>query len=111
MENKRSWLFLALLALLTAAAVSIVCIETSRGAAPRREAFERLVGGLGLGSDLGGSPCLFSLDPRLEAGCEQDVWPVPGGQAFCRHPGSSVRLNAGVMDRDRNARDEDASMD
>jgi hypothetical protein len=89
-ETRSSGLFFVLLVLLGAAVV--VFVFERKGESHRktqREAFQRLVGGLGFGpaTDLAG--CAFGFDPRLDGSCSEECGPIPGGACFCpRHAGS-----------------------
>ncbi|MGH7162441.1 MAG: hypothetical protein ACREID_03070 [Planctomycetota bacterium] len=47
------------------------------------EAFQRLVGGLGLGPTLDLARCAREFDPRLECACGLRHDPLPAGSMFC----------------------------
>ncbi len=47
------------------------------------EEFQELVGGLGLGTAVGLSPCAGAFDPRVETSCTLRHEPVPCGSPCC----------------------------
>ena len=88
----RSRLLLAAVTFLVLAAGAVVGFDgrlpPRRAAAAER--FQQLVGGLGFGPAVDLSPCTFRFDPRLDASCELDTGPVPGGAFMCPRCGGSV---------------------
>lgn len=91
MESRSAALFLVLL--LLAGASAAVLIAENRAARlheDRTEQFQHLVGGLGFGSAVDLSGCVFAFDPRLDGGCPQPNSPIPGGVCFCPRHGGSI---------------------
>jgi hypothetical protein len=106
MQARAGVLFASLLLLVGAAAAVLIAEERepSLRRAPA-ESFQHLVGGLGFGPSLDLADCAFTLDPRLDAGCDQDRGPIPGGSCYCpRHAGSVLHYPSldppGVEDGD-----------
>ncbi len=82
-------------ALLVAAGACAVAACGGRGAADaeRSAGFQRLAGGLGLGTATDLSACDAAFDARLAPVCEVGLEPLPGGFAFClHHAGPGLRL-------------------
>ncbi|NOT02290.1 MAG: hypothetical protein HOP29_16915 [Phycisphaerales bacterium] len=51
------------------------------GGAPRAggtDAFQQSTCGFGVGASVSPSWCFFTLDPRVERVCENELWPIPG---------------------------------
>ncbi len=77
--------------LLLAAAVALpglACAVLATAKPPARqaadaEAFQRLVGGLGLGPAVDLSRCALEFDPRAGRACALGGEPVPCGSLFC----------------------------
>jgi hypothetical protein len=55
-----------------------------------RDAYQAVTGGLGLGSAVSGAWSFHAFDPRLEASCENELWPIPGLACANPHHGASV---------------------
>ena len=79
--RKRLALLLALAVVLPAAAGALLL--SASPAAGNDEAFQRLVGGLGLGPAVDLSRCAGGFDPRVETSCTFRHEPVPCGSLFC----------------------------
>ena len=80
--------------------------------AARRDEFQSLVGGLGLGSSVDLSECSFSFDPRLRASCPHIEGPIPGGFFLCpKHVGcvTSYRHLLPARNTEADANDHAAS--
>lgn len=90
MEARGRRLFWVLLALAGSAA-SVLALDpgTRANRSAAREAFQRLVGGLGLGLALDLKGCACGFDIRLSGGCGAAVGPLPGGDCFCPRHGVS----------------------
>jgi hypothetical protein len=88
-HRRRHGSFLAVLAVLTAAALAALAVDpwlAVAGDGPSA-AFQRLAGGLGAGPATDLARCGFSFDPRLLPSCPHWLGPLPGGGWFCRcHP-------------------------
>jgi hypothetical protein len=67
----------------TAGAMLAVADRSPSDRETATEEFQRLVGGLGFGPAVDLTRCPFGFDPRLDAGCQQDQGPIPGGVHFC----------------------------
>jgi len=78
-------LLLVSVIVLPALAAALLLGATSGPPAPRpdHEAFQRLVGGLGLGPAVDFSRCASEFDPRVAAACAWRHDPVPCGDFFC----------------------------
>jgi hypothetical protein len=78
--TKHSWLLGCLAGLMGAALLALAVDPwlAARHAAPR-QAFQNLVGGLGMGPATRLSPDMTAFDPRLGAIIDADMSPVPGG--------------------------------
>jgi hypothetical protein len=61
----------------------------SRPSEPR-DAYQAVTGGLGLGSAVSAAWSFHAFDPRLEATCENELWPIPGLACANPHHGASV---------------------
>ena len=89
MQSPGSALFFILLLLVGATGAVLVIENRKPPHQHRAESFQHLVGGLGFGPALDLSGCAFAFDPRLDASCQEDLGPIPGGSWFCpRHAGS-----------------------
>ena len=76
-------LLAATLALPLAACILLVAAGPSSARVAEAEAFERLVGGIGLGPTTDLSRCGAEFDPRTGAACSLRHEPVPCGSRFC----------------------------
>lgn len=82
--RKRQVLLLALVVVLPAAACAVLaCASLAPERAADDEAFQRLVGGLGLGPAVDLSRCAGAFDARMGASCTHRHEPVPCGSLFC----------------------------
>jgi hypothetical protein len=73
--------------------LALTCVEGwLRVRGPGREAleFQRLTGGLGMGSTAALYWDFSTFDPRLEPDCTCSLWPVPGGYLFSPEHRSTV---------------------
>ena len=92
MIDRDSARLLAAISIIAVAAGALL-VAAGRGEASLRRdargaAFERLVGGLGLGADLDLSQCPACFDARASQACGR-IGPLPEGKAYCpRHTGS-----------------------
>jgi hypothetical protein len=50
----------------------------------------RATGGVGLGPAAAADWSFHAYDPRIEATCEAELWPVPGGPCYVPHHGATV---------------------
>jgi len=72
------------------AACALLLLPASPAAEERGAAFQRLVGGLGLGPAVDLSRCAAAFDPRVFAACSWQHEPVPGGSIFCSSHAGAV---------------------
>jgi hypothetical protein len=67
-------------------AVSILAFESGRGSDPssigEMELFQRMVGGLGMGSAAAPAWNLLHYDPRLQAVDDSNLWPIAGSLPY-----------------------------
>lgn len=105
MESRTLALFAGLLLLIGASAAVLIAEDRAgRSHEGRTESFQHLVGGLGYGSAVDLSGCVFAFDPRLDGGCPQPNGPIPGGVCFCpRHGGSILAYPPLMGERDGDA--------
>lgn len=52
--------------------------------------FQKATGGIGLAAAISPAWSFFSVDPRIEAYCENELWPIPGGTCFNPHHGAAI---------------------
>jgi hypothetical protein len=79
-------------ALLVVAAAAVVA-QSGRAddaRAARGAAFQRLVGGLGLGPATDLARCERSFDARIAGACAEGLEPLPGGVVPCGHGGAGA---------------------
>ena len=76
-------LLAAALALPLAAGILLLAAGPSAARVAEADAFERLVGGLGLGPTTALSRCGAEFDPRTGSACSLRHEPVPCGSRFC----------------------------
>jgi hypothetical protein len=79
----RGWL--AILGVAAALALAFTLFDSylpRSGRSADVEAFERLMGGLGMGASCAIYWDFSTFDPRLEPDCTCSLWPVPGGYLF-----------------------------
>jgi hypothetical protein len=83
---RRKALLATVLALACGAAAAVAA-SASRDPdrAALSEAFQRMVGGLGLGPAVDLARCAHDFDPRLDPACPGDFEPLPGAARFCPH--------------------------
>jgi hypothetical protein len=76
-----------LLAATVALALAAGAVLATAAPPPQRvadaEAFQSLVGGLGLGAAVDLSRCAPEFDPRVERACSLRFDPIPCGSSFC----------------------------
>jgi hypothetical protein len=89
MRLSQTTAFLSISACLLAAALCIVAFDLSKGSGENRAArsFQRSVRGLGIGSALRPDWGFSTYDPRIDAGDETMLWPVPGGYSYSPEQG------------------------
>ena len=90
MTSRRCVLAAILLFLATSATVVLVTEYSRRRHSDHREAFQRLLGGIGFGPALDLSECVFGFDPRLDCTCSQGHDAIPGGSCFCPLHGGAL---------------------
>lgn len=91
MNAQRPLLFLwGVLLLGTAASLVLLLQAFDEKPAPSSIAFQRLVGGLGMGPALDLSQCPYCFDPRISTICRHDMQPIPGGSHFCPQHACSI---------------------
>jgi hypothetical protein len=82
--RRRLALLLALAVVIPGAAGALLAsASVARERTGQDEAFQRLVGGLGLGPAVDLSRCAGGFDPRVETSCTFRHEPVPCGSIFC----------------------------
>lgn len=83
--SRRLALLLTLVVVLPCAAAVLLAGDArpSPHRTERSREFQKVVGGLGLGTAVGLSPCAGAFDPRVEASCTLHHEPVPCGSLFC----------------------------
>lgn len=57
---------------------------------PAHTGFQSATSGIGLTASLSPAWSFFSVDPRQEAYCENELWPIPGATCFNPHHGAGV---------------------
>lgn len=79
------------LALALAAATGITASALIQDAAPPAPpSLAQAVGGLGMAGALSPEWGFFPVDPRVEAACECELWPVPGGVCYSPWHGAAA---------------------
>jgi hypothetical protein len=87
-SSNRGGALLAGLAVLAGVDVAWLAAQASPNA--ERDAFQVATGGLGLGSAVSCAWSFHAFDPRLEATCDNELWPIPGLACANPHHGASV---------------------
>ena len=71
-------------------ALDVLWIGALAGGRPPPRAFQRATGGIGLGASVSPAWSFFALDPRTQARCENEEWPLPGIPCPNPHHGASL---------------------
>ncbi|MCP3916386.1 MAG: hypothetical protein GY711_12585 [bacterium] len=86
------WIALALVV------VDALWIGLFAGRDARSRPFQRATSGIGLGPSVATAWSFFGIDPRTQARCENEEWPVPGLPCPNPYHGTTV-LDAAPLDR------------
>ena len=88
--RERAPAILGAIAIVLAGASALAVAATSRrdeARTQRAQAFQRMLGGLGMGPSIDLAACVPDFDPRVGSPCTRLLEPVPGGAGFCPHRG------------------------
>lgn len=79
-----------ILLVITAALAGIAAAGTVWPAPAPETSFQRATCGVGLSSTVSVAWSFFGYDPRAEATCESELWPIPG--LSCPNPGHGTSV-------------------
>ena len=65
-------------------------VWTGSSSRPLDTSLQRVTGGIGLTASVSPAWSFFSVDPRCQRHCENELWPIPGATCFNPHHGAGV---------------------